>query len=95
MLMRVTPCGNKNRPHDKGAEDAPEQHFILIRGGNAKIVENQQEDKKIVNAQGALYQIAGQKLQRDVGPPPEVNHRIEKQRHDNPDSAPDTVIPSA
>jgi hypothetical protein len=76
---------NKEGPHDKRAEDTPEKDFILQLRSNAKIRKNHQKDEKVVYAQGFFYKISGQKLQRDLRPPPEINCYIKDECNHNPD----------
>ena len=48
---------------DERAQDAPEEQAMLIAGFDAKILEDQQEDKNVVQAEGFFNDVAGEKLQ--------------------------------
>ena len=51
-------------PHDQRAEDAPEQHLVLIQRRHGEIGEQQREHEHVVHAQRFLDEIAGEELQR-------------------------------
>ncbi len=54
---------NKRRPHDKGAQNTPEENPMMQPWRNAKIAEQDDKDKNIVDTQRIFDQISGKKLQ--------------------------------
>ena len=61
----MTPAAMKQRPHDDGSADSPQQNAVLLmRGSSPKRAKHDQEDEEIVDAQRGLDQVAGEELQR-------------------------------
>ena len=52
----------KTRAQEDRAEDAPEDHPALVRGGDREVAEDQREDEQVVDREGLLDQKAGQVL---------------------------------
>jgi hypothetical protein len=50
--------------HDDGAQHAVDQHAALVLDRHLEGAEDQQEDEDVVDGQGFLDQVAGEKLQR-------------------------------
>jgi hypothetical protein len=81
-------CRNKDGPQDQGPENAPEEDSVLVDRRNCKVGENYQEDKKIIDTQGPLNHIAGQKFQRLFPTAEKINSYGKKQGQGNPDATP-------
>jgi hypothetical protein len=75
--------------HDQRAEDAPEQHLVLIQRWHGEIREQQREDEDVVHAQRFLDEIASEELDRlrRAGVVPHAC--VEDQRQPDPDERPD------
>ena len=71
---------NENRAHDQGAQNPPEQNFVLVDRGYLEIAEDEKEDKKIIDTKGKLNHIPGDELQRGTAPVPKVNNNREHGR---------------
>ena len=74
------------------AENPPEQNTVLIRQGNGKIGEDQQEDKDVVHAERFFDQITGEKFQGQLRPAGIINPRVKGQSQADPDHAPYTGL---
>ena len=61
------------KPHHDRAQDAPLEHLRLRLGRHAEVVEDEDEDEEVVDAEGQLDQVAGVVLERVLPalPPPE------------------------
>jgi len=55
---------NKCRARNQRQQDAPEERLVLISGRHVEKPEDQQEHKKIINAQRVFNDVSGKKFQR-------------------------------
>jgi len=53
--------------HDDGAQDAPEEHPVLVLAGNAQRREDHRHDEDVVQRQGFLHQITGEEVEACLG----------------------------
>ena len=53
--------------HDERAEDAPEQHAVLVLRRHGEVLEDQHDDEDVVDAERFLDQVAREERQRDLG----------------------------
>ena len=67
LVMSAAPEGDHDRPHDERAEDAPEQHLVLVLRRHREVGEQQREDEDVVHAQRLLDEVTGEELQRLLG----------------------------
>ncbi len=81
---------NQDHPaaHDQGADDAPEQHTVLVGRRHAEVREQQDEDENIVDAERVFDQVAREELDRLGLASPEIQADVEPQRQHNPDDRP-------
>jgi hypothetical protein len=68
------PGEDEQGPHHEGAEDAPEQHAVLVLLRDQEVAHDQGPDEDVVDAEALLDQVA-----RDVLP---ARRRAEPPRHD-------------
>ena len=80
--------GDHGGAHDQGAQDAPEQHLVLVQAGHAEVGKDQQEDEQVIDAEGLFEQVAGEKHQGHFLPFVDVQAGIEHQGQRNPQRAP-------
>ena len=55
---------DENRAHHDRADDAPEQHAVLVARRDLEVGEDEDEDEDVVHAQAELDEVAGEKLLR-------------------------------
>ena len=79
---------DEDRAHDEGAEDAPEQHPVLVRRRHREVGEDHQEDEDVVDRQGLLDQVAGQELQALGRAEPGQISALKREGERHPDHAP-------
>ena len=81
-------CEDEDAAQHQGADDAPEEHLVLVLPLDAEEREEHQEHEEVVHRQRLLYQVACQKLHRLLvridGVEP-VDACTEHQRHGYPD----------
>jgi hypothetical protein len=53
---------------DESAEDAPEQHAVLVERRDLEVREDQEEHEQVVDAERFLHEIAGGELERGWRP---------------------------
>ena len=80
--------GDHDGPHDERAEDAPEQHLVLIHRRHREVGEQQREDKDVVHAQRLLDEVAGEELQRLLRAVEVPDAAVEQQRQRHPHDRP-------
>ena len=71
--------GDKNTTHDQCADDSPEKNAVLLLFGNGKILEDHQEDEKVVDAQRQFKNIAGEEFQAALAILPDIEPAGEEQ----------------
>ena len=88
FVMSAAPSADHDGAHDQRAEDAPEQHLVLIHGRHREVGEQQREDEDVVHAERFLDDVAGEELQRlrPAGIVPDAE--VEEQRQRDPDDRP-------
>src|SRR5437660_10966192 len=79
---------NEYAARDQRSDDSPEQHPVLQFTGHAKISEDHEEYKKIVNAERELNQIADGEFQACRAPMPEIHQHRESCGQSHPHRAP-------
>ena len=80
---------DQDATHHHRAENAPEEHPVLVDRRHKKGREDQQHDKDVVDAQRIFEQITGRPFDTGLGPLREVDTSIEDQREPDPDATPD------
>ena len=80
--------GDHGGTHDQGAQDAPEQHLVLVQAGYAKVGEDKQKNEQVVDAEGLFEQVAGEKHQRYFRPFVDVQADVEHHGQRYPQGAP-------
>ena len=71
-MDQAHPGDDENSAHDQRAQNSPEQHAVLLLLGHGEKVEDHEEDEQVVDAQRELDNIAGDELQCDLVPLPEI-----------------------
>ena len=79
---------NEHAAQEQRANHPPKQNAMLLLFGHREKVEDDQEDEEIVGAQGNFQNVAGDKLERDLVPLPEIEHNCECGGENNVDRAP-------
>jgi hypothetical protein len=62
--MSAAPDGNHEAAHEQRAHDPPEQHSVLVDGGDAEGPEDHRDDEDVVDCERLLDEEAGQVLDR-------------------------------
>ena len=88
LVQHVRAGGDKSAAHHQRAQDAPEQHAVLIRRGNGEVREDEGDDEDVVHRQRLLHQVAGQEFQRRLPAREVPDARVEQQRERDPDGRP-------
>jgi hypothetical protein len=71
-----------------GAQDAPEEHSMLVSGRNSKIAEDQNEDEDVVDRKRLLNEVPREVLQARFTTHEAVDGSAKHQCERNPDDAP-------
>src|SRR5580692_10730898 len=79
---------NEDAPHHQGTDDSPEQYFVLVLRSDAKVAENQEEDKEIIDAKRKFNHVTGDELHGGRVPIPRINQHSECAGQTNPEQAP-------
>ena len=74
-------------PQDKGSQDSPIKHLMLVHGGNLKVGKDQQKDEQVVNAKRFFNKVSCKKLKRRLSPSEIIDKPIEEQGNRNPKAA--------
>ena len=82
------PGHDEDPAHDQRPQNPPQQNFVLILGGHAKIAENQKKNEEIVHAERKFKNVTGDELQSCGVPLPEIDDHREGGRERDPESAP-------
>ena len=69
---------------DQRAQDSPEQQAMLVAGIDAKILEDQQENENVVQAEGFFDDVAGKKLEAGPAAMRKENPRAKTKRKSDP-----------
>ena len=77
MLDETDTGSDENPAHDHRAEDAPEQHAMLLSLWDRKVVEYEEENEEIIYAQRELEQVSGDEFKSDLMSLPEIDNRRE------------------
>ena len=93
---------DENSPQNKGTQDSPKEHTMLLLFRNGEVIEDDEENKEIVDAQGELDHIAGNELEAGLTPLPEIQNggegsrlAMRSTRLSRPKPVSTTVAPSA
>ena len=87
-LDQLGPEEHEREPHDHGAEDAPEEHAILILQRHAEVGEHHREHEDVVHRQRPLDEVAGQKLDRRLAAEPPPDEAVEGEGQGRPENRP-------
>ena len=79
---------NKDRAHDDRADDAPEEHAVLVFRRDLEVGEDQNEDEDVVDAQAEFDEIAGEKLLAEFGPAEVPDAAAKRECEGAPDGTP-------
>src|SRR5262249_49788774 len=79
---------DESEAHDQRPDDPPEKDFVLVLLGHAKILEEDQEDEKVVDAHRLLENVAGNELQGRTTSAPEINQGGKSGCKSDPEEAP-------
>jgi hypothetical protein len=88
LLQHVRAGGDEGAAHHQRAQDAPEQHAVLVRGRHGEVGEEEGDDEDVVDRQRLLHQVAGQELQRRLAAREVPDAGVERHRQRDPDGAP-------
>jgi hypothetical protein len=88
-MQQADPEGEKNGPKDQGTKDPPEKDFMMVNVREFEIIENKEENEKVVEAQGPFQDIAGQELQGRLFSFDKINAPIKEKSDRDPDHAPE------
>ena len=86
------PEEHEREPHDHGAEDAPEEHAILILERDAEVGEYHREHEDVVHRQRPFDEVAREKLERWLGPEPPPDQTVEGQGQRRPEAGPEGAL---
>ena len=80
--------GDEDRAEHERAEDAPEQHAVLVLAGHGEVREDQGEDEDVVDREALLDQVAGEVLaRRPARPSQQLDDHAEGEAERDPDAA--------
>ena len=79
--------------HDQRADDAPEQHAVLMLRADLEEGKDHQEQEKVIDAQRVLDDVAGHEIDRAGLPFQVVNVAAEGHGQGHPDDAPEPCLP--
>src|ERR1700733_3423605 len=79
---------DEDAAHNHGADDSPEQHAMLLFFRNREVAEDQKKDEEVIDAEREFKNIAGDEVERNQSPLPEINDCRKRKRQCNPQSAP-------
>ena len=79
---------HEREPHDHGAEDAPEEHAVLVLQRHAEVGEYHREHEDVVHRQRPLDEVAGEKLDRRLAAEPPPDETVEGERQGRPEDGP-------
>jgi len=82
------PGKDERQPHDKGAQDSPEQHLVLIDRGDSEIREQEKEDEQVIYAERFFDEVSGQKFERRLPAPPVMDKRAKAEGKRDPNRGP-------
>ena len=88
FVISAAPSGDHDGAHDQRAENAPEQHLVLVLRRHREVREQQREHEDVVHAQRFLDQVAGEELQRLLRARVMPDAEIEQQRQRDPGDCP-------
>ena len=71
---------DKNSPQNERTQDSPKEHTMLLLFRNGEVIEDDEENKEIVDAQGELDYIAGNELEAGLTALPEIQNGGEGSR---------------
>ena len=63
---------DEDTPHDERAQNAPEQNAMLQVFGDREIIEDHEEEEKVIDAERKLQDITGYEFEPRLGSLPEV-----------------------
>ena len=87
-LDQLRPEEHEREPHDHGAEDAPEEHAILVLQRHTEVREDHREHENVVHRQRPLDEVAGQKLDRRLAAEPPPDEAVEGEGQGRPEDRP-------
>ncbi len=64
-------------PHDERAQDAPDQNPVLVLGRHPEVGKDEPENENIIDAERVLDQVAGEEVERLLGPLPPPDEEVE------------------
>src|SRR6516164_8482344 len=71
---------DKDAPQNERTQDSPKEHTMLLLIRNGEVIEDHQEHKEIVDAQGEFDHIPGNELEGGLTPLPEIQNAGEGSR---------------
>lgn len=74
--------------HDEGAEDAPEEDFVLVAWRDGEVGEEQGDNEDVIDAEGFLDDVAGEELEGFVIAHEVPDAEIEGESEGDPDEGP-------
>ena len=86
------PHQHKGQPHQHGAEDAPEEHPILVFQRHAKGAEDDRKHEDVVHRERPFDEIAGEKLDGRVAAEPPPDDAVEAECQQRPEGCPETAF---
>src|SRR5215469_7686200 len=88
MMNQSDAGADEESTQDQRTNDSPEQHPMLLFFGNGEVVEDYEEDKQIVDTQGELENVTGEKLETTLMSLPEIEDSSEDESHRNVNGTP-------
>ena len=91
-LDELRPQKHEREPHEHGAEDAPEEHAVLVLERHAEIAEHHREHEHVVHRQRPLDEISGEKLEGRLAAEPPPDEPIEAKGQGRPETGPEGAL---
>jgi hypothetical protein len=87
-LQQGSASQDEPEPQADRPDHTPEQHPVLMFGGNGEVGEDQDEHENVVHRQAPLDEVAGQELARALAAQPGPHQTGEPGSHGHPDRRP-------
>src|SRR5471030_2024753 len=81
-------CDDERAAQDQRAQHSPEEHPVLVFGGNGEAAKEQHEDEEVVDRERLLQQVAGKELQALLAAVAEPDEASKADGERNPEQAP-------
>src|SRR5215469_11045252 len=88
MMNQSDAGADEDSTQDQRTDDSPEQHPMLLLFRDGEEVEDYEEDKQIVDTEGELENVPGEKLETILMSLPKIEDSGEGESHGNVHGAP-------